>query len=182
MTSMTSTNQRIGPGPVQITSEEIAARVSELARKIEQDYAGKEIHFICVLNGSVHFFSDLTRAVQLTSTIDFMRVSSYGDELVSSANVQIIHDLQHDIEGREVLVVEDIVDTGHTLAKLLEMLQGRKPASLAVVSLLSKPSRRKSEINIDYLGFTIPDAYVYGYGLDVAQAHRNLPFVSSMAD
>lgn len=168
-----------GNGPVQITAEEIQARIQELARKIEADHAGETPHFICVLNGAFPFFADLVRAVRLPVTVDFLQASSYGDAQESSGEVKLVKDLQFPIHGRRVIVVEDIVDTGLTLRYLMSYLEGRHPASLQIASLLSKPSRRKAEITIDYLGFTIPNAYVYGFGLDRAQLDRNLPFITS---
>lgn len=168
-----------GDGPVQITAEEIQARIQELARKIEADHAAETPHFICVLNGAFPFFSDLVRAVQLPVTVDFLQASSYGDGQESSGEVKLVKDLQFPIQGRRVVVVEDIVDTGLTLSYLTHYLAGRQPATLQIASLLSKPSRRKVEIPIDYLGFTIPNAYVYGFGLDRAQLDRNLPFITS---
>lgn len=168
-----------GQGPVQITAEEIQARIQELARKIEADHVGRVPHLICVLNGAFPFFSDLVRAIQMPVTVDFLQASSYGDAQESTGEVKLVKDLQFPIKDRDVIVVEDIVDTGLTLNYLMGYLEGRQPSSLRIASLLSKPSRRKAEITIDYLGFTIPNAYVYGFGLDRAQLDRNLPFITS---
>lgn len=168
-----------GQGPVQITTQEIQARIQELARKIEADHAGRVPHLICVLNGAFPFFADLVRAIQMPVTVDFLQASSYGDAQESTGEVKLVKDLQFPIKDRDVIVVEDIVDTGLTLKYLMQYLEGRHPSSLRIASLLSKPSRRKAEITIDYLGFTIPNAYVYGFGLDRAQLDRNLPFITS---
>ncbi|ADV67394.1 hypoxanthine phosphoribosyltransferase [Deinococcus maricopensis] len=168
-----------GNGPVQISAEQIQARVLEIAQQLEAEYTGKEPHFICVLNGAFPFFSDLVRAVRLPITVDFMQISSYGNAKQSSGEVRLVKDLSIPLSGRHVVLVEDIVDTGITMQYLLHYLEGRGPASLKVAALLSKPSRRKAEVPVDYLGFTIPDAFVYGYGLDRSQFDRNLPFITS---
>lgn len=168
-----------GTGPVQISQEQIGARIQELAAKIRQDYAGRDPHLICVLNGAFMFHTDLVRALGVPCTIDFLQASSYGNAKQSSGEVKLVKDLQFPISDRHVILVEDIVDTGITMNYLLHYLQGRGPASLKIAALLSKPSRRKVEIPVEYLGFTIPDAYVYGYGLDRAQYDRNLPFITS---
>ncbi len=168
-----------GNGPVQISAEDIQARIQELARRIEADHAGHAPHMICVLNGAFPFFADLMRAVNLPVTVDFLQASSYGEGQETSGEVKLVKDLQFPIAGRRVIVVEDIVDTGLTLKYLMHYLQNRSPESLQIASLLSKPARRRAEITIDYLGFTIPNAYVYGFGLDRAQLDRNLPFITS---
>lgn len=171
----------LGEGPVQISAEEVQARVSELGRKITEDYAGETPHLICVLNGAFPFFADLCRNISLPVTVDFLQAASYGNARESSGEVRLVKDLQFPIHNRHVIVVEDIVDTGLTLKYLLGYLEGRGPASLKIAAMLSKPSRRKAEMTIDYLGFTIPNAYVYGYGLDREQFDRNLPFITSEA-
>ncbi|THF88888.1 hypoxanthine phosphoribosyltransferase [Deinococcus sp. KSM4-11] len=168
-----------GTGPVQITQEQLQARIHELAAKIREDYRGREPHLICVLNGAFMFHADLVRALGVPCTIDFLQASSYGDAKQSSGEVRLVKDLQFPLSGRHVILVEDIVDTGITMNYLLQYLDGRGPASLKVAALLSKPSRRKVEVPVEYLGFTIPDAFVYGYGLDRAQYDRNLPFITS---
>lgn len=168
-----------GNGPVQITREQITARLQEIAARIRQDYAGREPHLICVLNGAFMFHADLVRAIDMPCTIDFLQASSYGSAKQSSGEVKIVKDLQFPISDRHVILVEDIVDTGITMNYLLHYLEGRGPASLNIAALLSKPSRRKVEVPVDYLGFTIPDAFVFGYGLDRAQYDRNLPFITS---
>ncbi|MBB6097678.1 hypoxanthine phosphoribosyltransferase [Deinobacterium chartae] len=177
-----STHFKPGNGSVQISAEEIQARIRELGQQITQDYAGKEPHLICVLNGAFLFHADLVRAVELPLTVDFLAVSSYGNAKQSSGEVKLIKDLNLPLSNRHVILVEDIVDTGITMSYLLHYLQGRQPASLKVAALLSKPSRRKTEVPVDYLGFTIPDAFVYGYGLDRSQFDRNVPFITSQAD
>ena len=168
-----------GTGPVQITQEQLQARIQELAAKIRDDYRGREPHLICVLNGAFMFHADLVRALGMPCTIDFLQASSYGNAKQSSGEVRLVKDLQVPLSDRHVILVDDIVDTGITMNYLLHYLEGRGPASLKVAALLSKPSRRKVEVPVEYLGFTIPDAFVYGYGLDRSQYDRNLPFITS---
>lgn len=168
-----------GGGLVRIGADEIRARVQELGAEIAADYQGKELHLVCVLNGAFIFAADLVRAIDLPLTLDFISVSSYGEGTETSGQVKLVKDLDHSLEGRHVLLVEDIVDSGLTMRYLLGYLEGRRPESLKVVSLLSKPSRRKVEVPVHYLGFEIDDAYIYGYGLDVAHRYRNIPFVTS---
>ena len=170
---------RLGSGPIQISQEQLQARVQEIAAQIHRDYEGREPHLVCVLNGAFMFHADLVRAINLPLTVDFLQTSSYGDAKQSSGEVKLIKDLNFPLSGRHVLLIEDIVDTGITMHYLLGYLKGRGPASLKVAALLSKPSRRRVEVPVDYLGFTIPDAFVYGYGLDRSQLDRNLPFITS---
>lgn len=170
-----------GPGKVQISEAQIAARVRELGDQIKRDYQGHELHLVCVLNGAFVFMADLVRAIDLPLTLDFLAVSSYGAAQKTSGEVELLKDLRIPIAGRRVIVVEDIVDTGITLNYLLRLLEARQPASLEVVALLSKPTRRQIEVPIHYLGFEIEDAFVYGYGLDRAQLDRNLPYITSQA-
>ena len=160
-----------------ITEEKLKERIRELAKEIDRDYAGREIHLICVLKGGAYFMTELSKYITIPVTIDFMAVSSYGSKTVSSGIVKIIKDHDEPIEGKDVLVVEDIVDTGFTLSYLLEMLRDRKPASLKLCAMLNKPDRRIREVKIDYLGFDIPDEFVVGYGLDYDQHYRNLPYI-----
>lgn len=162
---------------VLISEEKLAARIKELGEQITADYAGKEILAIGVLRGAVLFMADLTRAIKVPVAIDFMAVSSYGAGTSSSGVVRILKDLDEDIEGKHVLIVEDIIDSGLTLSYLLENIKSRKPASLKLCTLLNKPERRKAEVHIDYNGFTVPDYFVVGYGLDYAEKYRNLPFI-----
>lgn len=162
---------------VLISTEEIAKRVKEMGREISEDYAGKEILMIGVLRGAVIFMADLARAIEVPTAIDFMAVSSYGAGTTSTGVVRILKDLDEDVEGKHVLVVEDIIDSGLTLNYLLDNLRSRKPASIKLATLLNKPERRKKEVHVDYNGFTIPDEFVVGYGLDFAEKYRNLPFI-----
>jgi hypoxanthine phosphoribosyltransferase len=162
---------------ILFTEAQLKTRVEELARQIEQDYAGKEIMLISVLRGSFIFVADLCRAIHLPCTLDFMAVSSYGKSTTTTGQVQITKDLSEDISGRHVLVVEDILDSGNTLHYLLQLLQHRHPASIRLCTLLDKPDRRVKPVDIHYTGFTIPDAFVVGYGLDYAEKYRNLPYV-----
>jgi hypoxanthine phosphoribosyltransferase len=162
---------------ILFTETQLRTRVEELAHQIEQDYAGKEIMLISVLRGSFIFVADLCRAIHLPCTLDFMAVSSYGKSTATTGQVQITKDLSEDISGRHVLVVEDILDSGNTLHYLLQLLQHRHPASIRLCTLLDKPDRRVKPVDIHYTGFTIPDAFVVGYGLDYAEKYRNLPYV-----
>jgi hypoxanthine phosphoribosyltransferase len=179
MAEATKTIFALGEGSVQLTEDEIAARVKELGAAITRDYQGKPLHLICVLNGAFIFMADLVRAIDLPLTLDFISVSSYGSRTESAGEVKLVKDLDQSLKHKDVLLVEDIVDTGLTMQYLLGYLRGRGPNSVKVVALLSKPSRRLVEVSIDYVGFEIDDAFVYGYGLDVAHLYRNLPFVTS---
>jgi len=170
---------REGGGTVQIDAGRLQERIRQLGRQITLDYHDKPLHLVCVLNGAFIFMADLVRAIDLPLSIDFMSVSSYGSRTESSGEVKLVKDLDMSLKNRHVLLVEDIVDTGLTMRYLIHYLQGREPLSLRVASLLSKPSRRVVEVPIDYLGFEIDDAFVYGYGLDVDHRYRNLPFVTS---
>jgi len=162
-------------GPVLVPSDDIQEKVRELGETITQDYRGEKLLLVGILRGAVIVLGDLMRYIDLPCEIDFMDISSYGTGTSSSGVVRILKDLEEDITGRHVLVVEDIVDTGLTLSYLLRSLQARKPASLEICALLTKPSRRRVELDIKYLGFEIPDEFVIGYGLDFAGAYRNLP-------
>ena len=162
---------------VLLSTEAIATRVKELGAQISADYADKDILMIGVLRGAVIFMADLARAIDRPVAIDFMAVSSYGASTHSSGVVRILKDLDEDIVGKHLLIIEDIIDSGLTLKYLVENLKSRKPASVKICTLLSKPSRRKVEVTVDYNGFTIPDSFVVGYGLDYAEKYRNLPFI-----
>ena len=162
---------------VLLSEKEIRARVKKLGAQITKDYAGKKPFFLGVLKGSFVFMADLTRCVDLPCTMDFMAVSSYGGGTSSTGAVRITKDLTHDIEGKDVIIVEDILDSGITLSYLKSYLSNRKPASLRIVTLLDKPSRRKADISADYCGFSVPDEFVVGYGLDFAESYRNLPYI-----
>jgi hypoxanthine phosphoribosyltransferase len=162
---------------ILLTEREIGERVKELAAQISRDYEGKEPVLVCVLNGAFMFLADLVRCLTIPVTIDFVKWVSYGDDTRSSGVVRILKDLDESVESRHVLIVEDIIDTGLTLHYLMENLRARNVASLKVVALLDKPSRRKIAVKADYLGFSVPDAFVVGYGLDFGQNYRHLPFV-----
>lgn len=165
---------------VLIPHEKIAARVAELGREISADYAGKAVHLVCVLKGAYTFLADLGRAIEIPVTVDFLAVSSYGKGKSTSGEVQLTKDLDITLEGKEVIVVEDIADTGLTLNYLLNLLRSRRPASLKVAALLSKPSRRQIDVPVNYVGFEVPDRFVVGYGLDFDQGYRNLPYVAAL--
>ncbi|MGF7141987.1 hypoxanthine phosphoribosyltransferase [Anaerotaenia torta] len=160
-----------------ITEEQISKRIRELAEEISRDYKGETVHLISILKGSVFFSCDLAKRLTLPVTMDFMSVSSYGSETVSSGRVRILKDLDESIEGRNVLIVEDIIDSGHTLAHLKNLLGARAPKSLEICTLLDKPDRRVTDVDVKYVGFVIPDEFVLGYGLDYDQFYRNLPYV-----
>lgn len=162
---------------VMISEEKVDARICELAEQISKDYAGKELHLIIILKGSVFFACELAKRITVPVTMDFMSVSSYGNGMVSAGQITVKKELDEDIEGKEILIVEDIVDSGNTLFHLKHLLEGRNPASLKIVTLLDKPDRRVVKINTDYCGFEIPDKFVVGYGLDYAQKYRNLPYI-----
>lgn len=162
---------------ILFTQEQVAARVREMAAQISRDYAGKTPLVVGILRGSFIFMADLVRAMDIPLTLDFMVASSYGAGTVSSGKVKIGLDLQEDIAGRDVLLVEDILDTGNTLSKLVAELKSRQPASLKLCVLLDKPERRTKPIEADYVGFTIPDAFVVGCGLDYNQLYRQLPYI-----
>ncbi|HNR04908.1 MAG TPA: hypoxanthine phosphoribosyltransferase [Bacillota bacterium] len=162
---------------ILISEEEIAKRVKELGKQLAEDYKGKELLVVGILKGCMLFLSDLVRTIDLPLTLDFMVVSSYGATTKSSGVVRIVKDLEREIEGKDVLIVEDIVDTGLTLSYLVENFKARNPKSVKVCSLLDKPDRRKAQVEIQYIGFKIPDEFVVGYGLDYGENYRNLPFV-----
>ncbi|WP_397542097.1 hypoxanthine phosphoribosyltransferase [Roseovarius salis] len=161
-----------------ISAKEIAARIEALAREISAEFAGAEkLVVVGLLRGSFVFIADLVRELEMTVEVDFIETSSYGSAMHSSREVRILKDLRGDIAGRDVLVVEDIVDTGHTLSHVLALLQSRQPAKLRTIALLDKPSRRETDITADWTGFEIPDEFVVGYGIDYAQRNRNLPYI-----
>jgi len=162
---------------VLLSAEDLSNRIAEIGAQITEDYAGKEILMIGVLRGAVIFMADLARTIKVPVAIDFMAVSSYGAAMNSSGVVRIMKDLDENIEGKHILVVEDIIDSGLTLNYLLDNLKSRKPASIKLCTLLNKPERRKVKVTIDYNGFDVPDYFVVGYGLDYAEKYRNLPFI-----
>ncbi len=174
-----SFNRENKPFDVLISEDKIRARIAELGAQITKDYAdtGHDLVVLCVLKGSFIFTADLVRAIHLPLRCEFIGIRSYGDETKSSGEVQITADLTHPIQDKHVIVVEDIIDTGLTAHFLLELLSSRHPASVKLCSLLHKPDRAEKHVNIDYLGFTVPNKFVVGYGLDVAQQYRNLPFI-----
>jgi hypoxanthine phosphoribosyltransferase len=169
-------------GRTLVERAELANRVRELGEQISRDYEGKELFLVGVLKGAVFFVADLMRHLDVHCAIDFMAVASYGSSTDSSGVVRILKDLDASIEGRDVLIVEDIVDSGLTLHYLLRTLRARNPASLEVCALLTKPERRKVELPIRYVGFEIPNEFAIGYGLDHAERYRNLPYVAALAD
>ena len=162
---------------VLVTKEDVEKRISEMADEINRAYAGKSLHLVCVLKGGAFFMCELAKHLNMPVSLDFMSVSSYGSATKSSGVVKIVKDLDEPIKDKDVLVVEDIVDTGRTLSYLMEMLRDRGPKSLHLCTLLDKPERRVVEVNVDYTGFQIPDKFVVGYGLDYDQHYRNLPYI-----
>jgi hypoxanthine phosphoribosyltransferase len=162
------------------SAEQIATRTRELGAQIKKDYQGKELVVVCVLKGASLFVADLVRAIELPLAMDFIGLSSYGEATESSGVVKITSDLSKPIENKHVMVVEDIIDTGLTMRYLLDNLSTRRPASVKICALLQKPSRTRTRIPIDYLGFTVPDLFVLGYGLDVGERYRNLPYIGVM--
>ncbi|WP_038113932.1 hypoxanthine phosphoribosyltransferase [Veillonella montpellierensis] len=169
---------------VLLSEEEIKKRVQELGEAISQDYKGEELVLVCVLKGAVVFYTDLIRAIgnDVDVSLDFISCSSYGNGTVSSGEVRIMKDLDRSVEGKHVLVVEDIVDTGTTLHYLLDNLKARQAKSVKLATLLNKPERRKVEVHVDYNGFTVPDYFVIGYGLDYAERYRQLPYIGILKE
>ena len=162
---------------VMLPEEKVNQRIAELGEEISKEFAGEPVHLICILKGSVFFTCELAKRITVPVTMDFMTVSSYGSGTTSSGNVKIKKDLDEDIAGKNVVVIEDIIDTGRTLACLLEILKERNPKTLQLCTLLDKPDRRIADVSVDYTGFVIPDEFVVGYGLDYDQRYRNLPCV-----
>ena len=162
---------------VLLSEEEVDRRIKEVADQINRDYAGKEVHLICVLKGGVFFMCELAKRITVPVSLDFMSVSSYGDDTKSSGVVRIVKDLDQPLEGKDVLIVEDIIDSGRTLSHLKKLLGQRNPASLKICTLLDKPERRVVDVDVEYVGFQIEDKFVVGYGLDYDQQYRNLPYI-----
>jgi len=162
---------------VLISEADIDRKIREVAALISEDYAGKTVHLICILKGSAFFACELAKRITVPVTIDFMSVSSYGSGTTSTGIVRIVKDLDEPLEGKDVLIVEDIIDTGRTLSHLIDVLKTRKPASVRLCTLLDKPERRVTSVEVDYTCFQIPDQFVVGYGLDYDQKYRNLPYV-----
>ena len=166
---------------VMISKQEIDAKVTELGQLIQDHYQDSEnLLMVALLRGSVVFMADLCRAIDLEMSLDFMTVSSYGSSMESTRDVKILKDLSEDIKGRDVIIVEDIIDTGNTLSKIVEILTLRQPKSLTLCTLLDKPSRREVQVDVDWIGFSIPDEFVVGYGIDYAQKYRNLPHIAKV--
>ena len=162
---------------VLIPEETVDAKIKEIGEQISKDYAGKEVHLICILKGGVFFACELAKRITVPVSLDFMQVSSYGNATESSGIVRIKKDLDDTMENKEVIIVEDIIDSGNTLYYLMDVLRQRKPASLRLCTLLDKPDRRVKDVHVDWTGFEIPDEFVVGYGLDYAQKYRNLPYI-----
>ncbi len=162
---------------ILLSEQEVDQRIAEVAKQISKDYEGKSVHLICVLKGAVFFMCELAKRITVPVSMDFMSVSSYGNDTKSSGVVKIVKDLDEPLNGKNVLIVEDIIDSGRTLSYLMDILQKRNPASLRLCTLLDKPERRITQVTVDYTCFNIPDEFVVGYGLDYAQKYRNLPFV-----
>lgn len=160
-----------------ISQKAVETRIAEIAEQINKEYEGRNVHLICILKGSLFFTCELAKRLTVPVTIDFIQVSSYGSGTVSSGNIKIKKELDEGIEGRDVIVIEDIIDSGNTLSRLVPYLQKMEPASLKICTLLDKPDRREADVNVDYNGFDIPDKFVVGYGLDYDQKYRNLPYI-----
>lgn len=165
---------------VLLTEQEVDRRIKEIGEAITRDFAGRQVHLVCVLKGGSFFMCELAKRIDLPVSLDFMSVSSYGSDTKSSGVVKIVKDLDESIQGKDVIVVEDIVDSGRTLSYLMAMLKDRKPASLTLCTLLDKPDRRVCDVDVRYTGFTIPDVFVVGYGLDYDQIYRNLPYIGEV--
>lgn len=162
---------------VLLSEEEVDKKIVQLGAQISEDYAGKPVHLICVLKGGIFFTCELAKRITVPVSLDFMSVSSYGAGTKSSGVVKIVKDLDEPLEGKDVLIVEDIIDSGRTLSYLIEILKQRNPASIRLCTLLDKPERRVTDVKVDYVGFNIPDEFVVGYGLDYDQKYRNLPYI-----
>ena len=178
---MSQTELEAAVGEVLIDEVTLAGRVAELGAEVSADYHGRDLLLIGVLKGAVFFMADLMRHITVPCEVDFMAISSYGDSTDTSGIVRILKDLDINIEGRDVLVVEDIIDSGLTLSYLMRNLESREPASLEICALMTKPSRRQIDVPVRYIGFEIPDRFVVGYGLDLAERYRNLPYVAVLS-
>ncbi|MEE0421604.1 MAG: hypoxanthine phosphoribosyltransferase [Lachnospiraceae bacterium] len=162
---------------VLLSEEEVDKKIEEIGKQVSRDYEGKTVHMICVLKGGIFFTCELAKRITVPVSLDFMSVSSYGAGTKSTGVVKIVKDLDEPLEGKDVLIVEDIIDSGRTLSYLIEILRRRNPASIKLCTLLDKPERRVTDVKVDYVGFNIPDEFVVGYGLDYAQKYRNLPYI-----
>ena len=167
---------------ILVTEEEITLKVKEMGKQITEDYKDQDLMLIGILKGAVIFMSELAQKIELPVQMDFMAVSSYGKSSVSTGEVRIIKDLDFSVEGRNLLIIEDIIDTGYTLSYLIDNLKKRGAKSVKVCTLLDKPERRKADIHVDYLGFIVPDEFIVGYGLDYAEQYRNLPYVAALKE
>ena len=167
---------------VLLTEAEVDARINDLGAQISKDYEGKEVHLICILKGGAFFACELAKRITIPVSIDFMCISSYGNEKSSSGIVKIVKDLDEPLEDKEVLIAEDIIDSGKTVRYLIPVLKKRNPKSIEICTLLNKPERREVEVDVKYTGFSIPDEFVVGYGLDYAQKYRNLPYIGIVED
>ncbi len=165
---------------ILVPGDRLQSRIAEMGQQISRDYEGKDLHLVCILRGGVIFLTDLMRHITIPHTVDFMAVSSYGTSRQSTGQVRISLDLKDEIHNLDVLLVEDIVDSGYTIASVLEFLKTRHPKTLRVCTLLDKPERREVEVPIDYCGFVIPNKFVFGYGLDMDEYYRNLPFIATV--
>jgi len=165
---------------ILVSEHQLCTRITQLGEQISRDYLGRNLHLVCILRGGVLFLTDLIRHISVPCTIDFMAVTSYGFSRQSTGQVRITLDLTEDIQKRDVLLVEDIIDSGYTIASVLDFLKTRHPASLRVCTLLNKPERREVDVPIDYCGFDIPNKFVFGYGLDMDEYYRNLPFIATV--
>ncbi|MBP5624769.1 MAG: hypoxanthine phosphoribosyltransferase [Lachnospiraceae bacterium] len=165
---------------VLISEEDVNKRIREIGEAISKDYAGKSVHLVCVLKGGSFFMCELAKRIDINVSLDFMSVSSYGAGTKSSGVVRIVKDLDEPLEGKDVIVVEDIIDSGRTLSYLMALLKDRHPASLKLCTLLDKPERRVVDVDVDYTGFKVPDVFVVGYGLDYDQVYRNLPYIGKV--
>lgn len=167
---------------VYLTEEEVNKRIAEIGAELTERFKGESVYLICILRGSIFFTTELAKRIDLPMEIDFMTVSSYGAETVSSGVINIKQDLQGDIEGKNVIVVEDIIDSGNTLSRLLQLFKSRNPKTLTLCTLLDKPARRQTQVHVDYTGFEVPDKFIVGYGLDWDQRYRNLPYIGIVED
>lgn len=162
---------------VLLTEEQVNKKIAEIASIISEEFKGEQVHLICILKGSVFITCELAKRITIPVTLDFMSISSYGDSIESTGRVRIVKDLDDTIENKNVIIIEDIIDSGRTLSYLYDLLIVRKPKTLKICTLLDKPERRIINVNVDYVGFKIPDEFVVGYGLDYAQKYRNLPYI-----
>ncbi len=167
---------------VYLTEEQVNARIAEIGAEITEKFKGESVYLICILRGSIFFTTELAKRIDLPMEIDFMTVSSYGAETVSSGVINIKKDLDGSIEGKNVIVVEDIIDSGNTLSRLLQLFKSRNPKTLTLCTLLDKPARRETQVAVDYTGFVVPDKFIVGYGLDWDQRYRNLPYIGFVED